>query len=98
MALSPCVPFPLRLPCASLNAMLAYFDAATGTMILSAVAAGFAGGAMFFKSVWYKIAFWRKEESTLAMSDGQNPIASDGDSIAGLEIDDLEIDDSELLS
>ncbi len=75
--------------------MLAYFDAATGTMILSAVAAGFAGGAMFFKSIWYKIAFWRKEESTLAVSDGPDAFATEG------EIDplaDMEIDDSELLS
>ncbi len=70
--------------------MFAYFDAATGGMLLSAIAAGAAGIAMAGKSVWYKLAFWRKTE--------ENPVDQavqvDLDDVDGLEIG--EIDDAEL--
>ncbi|MDH4170372.1 MAG: hypothetical protein OEW42_12370 [Acidimicrobiia bacterium] len=73
--------------------MFAYFDAATGGMLLSAIAAGAAGIAMAGKSVWYKLAFWRKTE--------ENPVdqavqvdLDDLDDVDGLEIG--EIDDAEL--
>ena len=46
--------------------MLAYLDPASGSMILSVVAGGIAGIAVFFKSfghrIWSAIAFWKKDD------------------------------------
>lgn len=46
--------------------MIAYLDPASGSMILSVVAGGIAGIAVFFKSfghrIWSAIAFWKKDD------------------------------------
>ena len=46
--------------------MFAYLDPASGSMILSVVAGGIAGIAVFVKSfghrIWSAIAFWKKDE------------------------------------
>ena len=46
--------------------MFGYLDPASGSMILSVVAAGAAGIAVFFKSfghrLWSVIAFWKKDD------------------------------------
>jgi len=77
--------------------MFAYFDAGTGSMILSAVAAGAAGIAIAGKSVWYKIAFWRKDGTPRrgpAADTGDVDIDVDPDAADGLDVG--EIDDAEL--
>lgn len=46
--------------------MFAYLDPASGSMILSVIAGGIAGIAVFFKSfgsrIWSAIAFWKKDD------------------------------------
>ncbi|MGI9601472.1 MAG: hypothetical protein ACR2QE_06295 [Acidimicrobiales bacterium] len=73
--------------------MIGYFDAGTGTMIISAVAAGFAGIVMFGKSVWYKLAFWRKPQDS-SIDQAVNVDLDDLEGTDGLDIG--EIDDAEL--
>lgn len=52
--------------------MIAYLDPATGSMILSALAGGIAGVAVFFKTfghrAWSRVAFWKKAEAPLVES------------------------------
>lgn len=47
--------------------MFGYLDPASGSMILSVVAAGAAGIAVFFKSfghrLWSALAFWKKDDA-----------------------------------
>ena len=80
--------------------MFAYFDAGTGSMILSFFAAGFAGIVVFGKSLWYKIAFWRKDDAPTLDVDTELEIDPDLDPEmdaghdTGLDLG--EIDDSEL--
>ncbi|NNE72362.1 MAG: hypothetical protein HKN26_01725 [Acidimicrobiales bacterium] len=80
--------------------MFAYFDAGTGSMILSFFAAGFAGIVVFGKSLWYKIAFWRKDDARTLDVDTELEIDPEVDAALDAETDgglDLgEIDDSEL--
>ena len=49
--------------------MLAYLDPASGSMILSVVAGGIAGIAVFFKSfghrIWSAIVFWKKDDDSV---------------------------------
>jgi hypothetical protein len=53
--------------------MFGYLDPASGSMILSVVAAGFAGIVVFFKSFghrfWSAIAFWKKDEDVTVASE-----------------------------
>ncbi|MEL7210243.1 MAG: hypothetical protein AAGK32_18765 [Actinomycetota bacterium] len=60
--------------------MLAYLDPASGSMILSVVAAGFAGIVVFFKSfgnrIWSALTFWKKDDETTAeAADAAAPVA-----------------------
>ena len=71
--------------------MLSYLDPATGSMVISIVVAGFAGVAVAGRSVWAKVAFWRKDQP--APHDTEIDIEVDADSA---ELDLGEIDDSEL--
>lgn len=54
--------------------MFAYLDPASGSMILSVVAGGIAGIAVFFKSfghrIWSAIAFWKKHDAEPTGSPG----------------------------
>ena len=47
--------------------MFAYLDPATGSMILSALAGGIAGIAVFFRTfghrVWSTLAFWKRSDA-----------------------------------
>ena len=69
--------------------MLAYLDPASGSMILSVVAGGIAGIAVFFKSfghrIWSAIAFWKKDDDgsadTADTADGSAD-AADGDDVS----------------
>ena len=53
--------------------MIAYLDPASGSMILSVVAGGIAGIAVFFKSfghrIWSALAFWKKDDTESADSE-----------------------------
>ncbi len=56
--------------------MFAYLDPATGSMILSALAGGIAGIAVFFRTfghrVWSALAFWKKTDADVSPAvDGQ---------------------------
>ena len=61
--------------------MLAYLDPASGSMILSVVAGGIAGIAVFFKSfghrIWSAIAFWKKDDASTDAADGAGDVADD---------------------
>jgi NADH:ubiquinone oxidoreductase subunit 5 (subunit L)/multisubunit Na+/H+ antiporter MnhA subunit len=69
--------------------MFAYLDPASGSMILSVVAGGIAGIAVFFKSfghrIWSAIAFWKKDDvestddadSGESSDDGASAVAAD---------------------
>ncbi len=71
--------------------MFAYFDAGTGSMLLSAVAAGAAGIALFFSTGWQRVKSRFGGGSSTAATDED---ALDG--IEGLDDDLAEIDDAEL--
>lgn len=65
--------------------MLAYLDPASGSMILSVVAGGIAGIAVFFKSfghrIWSAIAFWKKDDDGSADT-ADTAGAADGDDVS----------------
>jgi NADH:ubiquinone oxidoreductase subunit 5 (subunit L)/multisubunit Na+/H+ antiporter MnhA subunit len=63
--------------------MFAYLDPASGSMILSVIAGGIAGIAVFFKSfgsrIWSAIAFWKKDDAQAdaAADDGAPAVADE---------------------
>ena len=74
--------------------MFAYFDAGTGSMIMTAVAAGAAGIAVVGKTFWYKIAFWKKPAADSNVDEAVEVDTSELDDADDLDVG--EIDDSEL--
>ena len=66
--------------------MLAYLDPASGSMILSVIAGGIAGIAVFFKSfghrIWSFLAFWKDDE--VEVGDDETP---DEDAGGGSAVD-----------
>jgi len=85
------------MPSGTLHRMIAYFDAGTGSMIMTFVAAGAAGIAVVGKTFWYRIAFWRKDGTARrgpAADEAVEVDASTLDDAEGLDLG--EIDDSEL--
>lgn len=61
--------------------MIAYLDPASGSMILSVIAGGIAGIAVFFKSfgrrIWDAIAFWKKDDDKAAEEAAEAEAADD---------------------
>lgn len=63
--------------------MFAYLDPATGSMILSAVAGGIAGIAVFFRTfghrVWSALAFWKKTDADrdVTPAEGVQPVVEE---------------------
>jgi NADH:ubiquinone oxidoreductase subunit 5 (subunit L)/multisubunit Na+/H+ antiporter MnhA subunit len=59
--------------------MFAYLDPASGSMILSVIAGGIAGIAVFFKSfgarIWSAIAFWKKDDASSEADAASAPAA-----------------------
>ena len=74
--------------------MFAYFDAGTGSMIMTALAAGAAGIAVVGKTFWYKIAFWKKNDAVDAGDEAVEVDTSGLDDADDLDVG--EIDDAEL--
>jgi hypothetical protein len=63
--------------------MFAYLDPASGSMILSVVAGGIAGIAVFIKSfghrIWSAIAFWKKDDvESTDSADSADPVEASG--------------------
>lgn len=61
--------------------MLSYLDPASGSMVLSVIAGGIAGMAVFFKAfgrrIWSALTFWKKDENadTADVADEDEPSA-----------------------
>lgn len=59
--------------------MIAYLDPASGSMILSVVAGGAAGAAVFARSVGNRMKFWKKgDAATVGVGDDTVPDAKVG--------------------